>query len=95
MYGAVGKWLYSHNAGITPVSPGFREVLIRPYFPERLSSAQATVRYLPRRRVGTLQKSYGQLRLLVTIPNGMDARIEAGAVRERLAAATSLSALTV
>ncbi len=88
MYGAVGKWLYSHIAGIVPVSPGFREVLIRPYFPERLSSAQATVVTCRGDVSVRWHKSYGQLRLQVTIPNGMSARIEAGAVRETVGGGT-------
>ncbi|NLO36560.1 MAG: family 78 glycoside hydrolase catalytic domain [Clostridiaceae bacterium] len=88
MYGAVGKWLYSHIAGIVPVGPGFREVHIRPYFPERLSSAQATVATCRGDVSVHWHKSYGQLRLQVTIPNGMDAWIEAGNIRETVRGGT-------
>jgi alpha-L-rhamnosidase len=41
MYGAVGKWLYSHLAGITPLTAGYETVRIQPYMPTKLLSAQA------------------------------------------------------
>ena len=40
MFGEVGAWLYRGLAGIRPCeeAPGFREVTIRPYFPDGLDS---------------------------------------------------------
>jgi alpha-L-rhamnosidase len=82
MYGAVGKWLYSHLAGIVPTGPGFSAVRIRPYFPKALQSAQATVVTCRGDVSVHWHKSYGKMRLLVRIPSGMDAQIEAGGIRQ-------------
>jgi alpha-L-rhamnosidase len=46
MYGAVGKWLYSHLAGITPLTAGYETVRIQPYMPTKLLSAQALASFV-------------------------------------------------
>ena len=75
MYGAVGKWLYTHIAGITPTEAGFKNMLIRPYMPKKLLSAQATVDTCRGDVTVKWDKSYGQIHLLVDIPNGSEAKI--------------------
>jgi len=41
-YGAVGQWLYESVAGIKPVKPGYKEILIAPIAGGPLTSAQAS-----------------------------------------------------
>jgi len=43
MFGSVDSWFYSHLAGIKPIEPGFREISIKPYFPDNLSKISAEV----------------------------------------------------
>ena len=78
MYGAVGKWLYTHIAGITPAEAGFKRMLIRPYMPKKLLSAQATVDTCRGDVTVKWDKSYGKTHLLVDIPSGSEAKIVFG-----------------
>ena len=78
MYGAVGKWLYTHIAGITPTEAGFKNMLIRPYMPKKLLSAQATVDTCRGDVTVKWDKSYGKTHLLVDIPSGSEAKIVFG-----------------
>jgi alpha-L-rhamnosidase len=75
MYGAVGKWLYTHLAGISPLSAGFEKIQICPYLPKKLLSAQATVATCRGDVTVRWEKSYGQTRLLVDIPSGTEATV--------------------
>ena len=88
MYGAVGKWLYSHIAGITPAAPGFSTVRIRPYMPKKLLTAQATVDTCKGDIVVRWQKSYSETRLYTRIPCGVKAEIEAGSIRTTVGGGT-------
>lgn len=78
MYGAVGKWLYSRIAGIQPLSAGFETVLIKPYLPTKLLSAQATVDTCKGDITVRWEKSYGKTKLLVDIPCGVKAKVMFG-----------------
>ena len=73
MYGSVGKWLYTHIAGISPIEPGFKKMLIRPIMPTKLLSAQASVDTAYGDVTVKWDRSYGQLHLLVDIPSGTEA----------------------
>lgn len=75
MYGAVGKWLYTHIAGITPTEAGFARMTIRPYMPSKLLSAQATVDTCRGDVTVRWDRSYGEIHLLVDIPYGSEAKI--------------------
>ena len=37
MMGHIAEWYYSGIAGIRPLLPGFRKILIRPYLPEDMN----------------------------------------------------------
>ena len=50
-------------------------MLIRPYMPKKLLSAQATVDTCRGDVTVKWDKSYGQIHLLVDIPNGSEAKI--------------------
>ena len=75
MYGSVGKWLYSHIVGVSPMAPGCARVRVRPYVPAGLFTAQATVDT----RMGELHvrwgKSYGKIHLHLSVPCGMQAEV--------------------
>jgi alpha-L-rhamnosidase len=75
MYGSVGKWLYSHIAGITPLAAGFEKIRIRPYLPKKLLSAEATVDTLKGDVTVRWNKSYGKVNLLVDVPYGSEASV--------------------
>lgn len=78
MYGSVGKWLYTHIAGITPTEAGFKSMLIRPYMPKKLLSAEATVDTVKGDVTVKWNKSYGKVNLLVDVPNGAKANVMFG-----------------
>ena len=75
MYGSIGKWLYSHIAGIKPLTAGFEKIQIRPFMPKKLLTAQATVVTAKGDVTVRWEKSYGQAKLLVDIPAGTEASI--------------------
>lgn len=75
MYGSVGHWLYAYLAGIKPVSPGFDEVNIRPYFPKSLLSAQASIQTVKGELTVRWVKRYEKTSLYVTVPFGMIANV--------------------
>ncbi len=75
MYGSVGKWFYTHIAGITPLSAGFEKIQIRPYIPKKLLSAEATVETVRGDVTVKWKKAHGKINLLVDIPNGSCANV--------------------
>ncbi|MEA4890519.1 MAG: family 78 glycoside hydrolase catalytic domain [Clostridiaceae bacterium] len=77
MFGAVGYWFYAYLAGIKPLAPGYEQVQIKPYYPEKLLSAQATVE-TPRGDITVRWvKRYGGIHLYVTLPAGVTATVSA------------------
>ena len=78
MYGAVGKWFYSHVAGIVPTEAGFEKMSIRPHLPKKLLSAHATVATCKGDVTVKWDRSYGKVHLLVDIPSGTEACIDFG-----------------
>jgi len=41
MYGTIDSWFYKYICGICPASPGFKKIMIKPYFPAGLEWAKA------------------------------------------------------
>ena len=41
-YGAIGDWIYRNSAGIDNAGPGYKEILIHPYFTKKLDYSKAT-----------------------------------------------------
>ena len=78
MFGAIDEWLYRYIAGIRPADPGWRTADIRPYFPEKLLSAQATVDTVMGDISVRWTKRYGAVNLFVNIPFGMTANVYLG-----------------
>ncbi|MCL2319356.1 MAG: glycoside hydrolase family 78 protein [Treponema sp.] len=75
MYGAIDEWLYRYIAGIRPAEPGWNVIDIRPFFPERLLSAQATVDTIKGDVSVRWTKRFGAINLFVNIPFGTIANI--------------------
>jgi alpha-L-rhamnosidase len=88
MYGSVGKWLYTHIAGITPLCAGFDKIQIRPYMPKKLLSAEATVNTIKGDVTVKWNKAYGKINLLVDIPNGSEANVIFGGKEYALSGGT-------
>jgi alpha-L-rhamnosidase len=76
MYGAVGYWFYAYLCGIKIVSP--YEVTIKPYLPEQLLSAHASVDTVCGDIYVRWVKRFGKAYLYITIPFGVTAGVEFG-----------------
>lgn len=75
MYGAVGYWFYAYIAGIRPTAPGFSEVEIEPYFPEKLLSANAVIETVKGELSVRWVRQFGQVCLQVAVPFGVVAHV--------------------
>jgi alpha-L-rhamnosidase len=58
-YGAIGQWMYERIAGIKPLNPGYKEILIAPILGGPLTSAEASY-----------NSPYGEVRTAWNIENG-------------------------
>jgi alpha-L-rhamnosidase len=75
MFGTIEDWFYKYLAGIRPDAPGFRSVMIRPYFPTGLGSVQAKLE-TNRGEVGVSWiREGGNVRVEASIPCGMTATV--------------------
>lgn len=70
MYGAVDYWFYAYLCGIRPLDPGYARILIKPFIPEGLMSAQATVDTVRGEVSVRWMKRYGALHMHVNVPFG-------------------------
>ncbi|NLG23941.1 MAG: hypothetical protein GX558_01190, partial [Clostridiales bacterium] len=75
MYAAADQWLYGCIAGVAPTAPGYRTVDIRPHLPSGLLSAQATVDTVKGPLTVRWVRQYGEARLLVDLPFGVEAAV--------------------
>jgi len=75
MYGAVDYWFYARLCGIRPTEPGWNRFTVAPVFPEKLSSAQASVDTIRGRVSAKWVRRYGSLTLYVTVPFGCTADV--------------------
>lgn len=78
MFGAVDYWFYAYLCGIQPLEPGYEKILIKPYIPEKLMSAQASVDTVKGEVAVRWMKRYGGLHLHVQVPFGARAIIDFG-----------------
>ncbi|NLD87146.1 MAG: family 78 glycoside hydrolase catalytic domain [Clostridiales bacterium] len=88
MYGSVGKWFYSHIAGIIPTGEGFRTAIIRPHMPSKLFHAEATVATCRGDISVRWEKSYGTTKIIAAVPYGVKATLEYGDINERFGGGT-------
>ena len=75
MYASISYVLYAYYAGIRPLAPGFRRILIQPYFPTRLQSLQTRLETAMGEVGVHWFKRYGKLNLHVTVPFGATAEV--------------------
>ena len=76
MYGAVDYWMYAFLAGIKCTDIGWKKFSVKPYLPEKLMSAQATVDTVLGPVCVRWMKRYGAKHLQVTVPFGAEAEID-------------------
>ncbi|MCQ2432471.1 MAG: glycoside hydrolase family 78 protein [Clostridia bacterium] len=76
MYGAVGYWFYAYLCGIQPTGRGFERVSVKPYYPGKLSSAQAVLATVKGQISVRWTKRYGKTQLAVQIPFGVTADVD-------------------
>ncbi len=78
MYGAVGYWFYAYLCGVKPVSGGYDEITVKPYYPEKLQSAQCALDTVKGQIAVRWSKRYGKTQLSVVIPFGVRATVSVG-----------------
>ncbi len=71
MYGTVSYWFYAYLAGIRPVTGGFEQAIIKPYFPKELLSVSAQVDTVKGPLSVRWVRQWGKLSLFVSVPFGM------------------------
>ncbi len=83
MMGHIIEWYYNGLAGIIPEKPGFAKITVRPYLPESVSELTCSYHAVSG-EIGVRIKDTGDaIRLAVTIPDGVEATVDAGLLRER------------
>ena len=74
-YGAIGQWMYEGIAGISPLKPGYKEILIAPKPGEQLEYASAEYNSVYGLIASSWKKVDHGLELNITIPPNTTARI--------------------
>lgn len=74
--GTYEEWLYSHLAGIRPLSPGFKEILIKPYPLGDLTYVAAEVETVRGLVASSWKKNENGFSLKVTVPPNATAIVE-------------------
>ena len=74
-YGAIGQWLYEQVAGISPLEPGYKKVLIAPLIGGPLTSAQASYESKYGTFASSWKKEGNSITLQVTVAPNTTAEI--------------------
>ncbi|GAA1649505.1 glycoside hydrolase family 78 protein [Kribbella alba] len=74
--GAVADWMHRRVAGLAPGDAGYRTIVVRPLFTQRLTSASAKHLTPYGEAAVSWSRSNGQVRLTVTVPVGSHAQVE-------------------
>ncbi|MDO4337389.1 MAG: family 78 glycoside hydrolase catalytic domain [Eubacteriales bacterium] len=76
MMGHIVEWYYNGIAGILPLEPGFRKILIKPYLPKSMN--QMTCRYesVNGSICVSMERKNGEIHLDVQIPENVSAKID-------------------
>ncbi|SDK18703.1 alpha-L-rhamnosidase [Pedobacter sp. ok626] len=77
MFGEVVAWFFKSVAGINvdPGNPGFRNIIIRPHFPEDLSYSNSSVQTVNGTVVSNWRKSRGRIKFRLIIPANTEATV--------------------
>ncbi|MDE7131205.1 MAG: glycoside hydrolase family 78 protein [Lachnospiraceae bacterium] len=74
-YGSIGDWMYEKLAGINPVKPGYKEILIKPMFIKGITSVDASFDSV----YGVIRSAWsckeGKITVDVTIPANTTAEV--------------------
>ena len=74
-YGSVGDWLYSYVAGITPRSPGYKEISFAPTVTPGLDSTRASLKTVYGLASCAWEKNGGTLTVSITVPCNVRAEL--------------------
>ena len=74
--GAVVGWLFSHCAGIRPVAPGFKKILIQPVPGGGLTWAKASYKSVSGLIVSEWEIKAGQFTLSISVPDGCQTTVK-------------------
>lgn len=75
MYGSVSAWYYKYLAGLSADTPGYRQVLIKPYLPQGLAWAQGELETLQGRVSSRWEKKNGSLEMRISVPGCTQANL--------------------
>jgi alpha-L-rhamnosidase len=71
--GCVGEWLFKGIAGINSIEPGFKKVMIKPFLPDGLTFAKASLKTIYGLLKSEWQRNENNLLLDITIPFNTEA----------------------
>lgn len=78
MYAALDRWFFTHLCGIKPTKNGWTQFEVKPFLPENLASAQASVDTILGEISVRWMRRYGKVHLMVGVPFGAQAEIVFG-----------------
>lgn len=76
MYGAVDYWMYAYLAGVKCTDIGWKKFSVKPYMPEKLMSAQASIDTVLGKISVRWTKRYGGKHLQLFVPFGAEAEVD-------------------
>lgn len=76
MMGHIIEWYYNGIAGIRPLEPGFRKVLIRPYLPESVNTMKCTYHSAAGDVTVVMNRADGKVELNVQTADGIESVID-------------------
>lgn len=76
MMGHIAEWFYNGLAGICPVEPGFKKVLIRPYLPKTVNKVNCSYRSAGGNIRIIMERTQEKISLEVNAPDDMEITID-------------------
>lgn len=76
MMGHIAEWFYNGLAGICPVEPGFKKVLIKPYLPKTVSKVNCSYQSAGGLIQVVMERKQGEVRLEVNVPDSMEVTVD-------------------
>ena len=74
-YGAIGQWMYEGIAGIKPLEPGYKRILIAPVPGKQLQYAKAEYNSVYGKIESDWRKTLSGLELKITVPPNTSAQV--------------------
>ena len=76
MMGHIIEWYYNGIAGIKPLKPGFKKVLIKPYLPESMNEMSCKYDSVNGKIIVSMRRDDGKIRLDVKADERIDVEID-------------------